>query len=515
VLGLSQSGRSNLDGVTWQGPLDLAGQDLTIENGLTVTNKAGSLPGTVDLGNGGTLDFSGNQSLDNVAIGSPGSITANSTVTLGRGVAISQTTSSSGLVITGAGTIVNQGAIALLGSPTSHISGTEAVILVTKFENAGTLAATGLGTIAPGLDSYFNITSPTFNNDATGLIEALGGSITVSTATNFTNDGTILVDTGTVDIAPLLNGSGTADLRNQGTLELGSAVTAEQVIGFLGSGVLILDQPVFFGGTIEHIGTSDVVRLGLAASGVGYAAGKLEMQTSGGQDFSLAIPGAMRLSDFIINTGRSSTTIELACFAAGTHIATACGEVMVEDMREGDLVRLAGSGALLPAVWIGHRDVDCRRHPQPAQVWPVRIAAHAFGHNIPERQLYLSPDHAVFVDGVLVPVKYLVNGATIAQVKVDTITYYHVELPRHAILLAEGLAAESFLGMRDAFANGGLPVTLLPDFSSRLREAKACAPLVVTGSRVDALRARLARRGASHPQYTSPTEWERSARSAG
>ena len=249
--------------------------------------------------------------------------------------------------------------------------------------------------------------------------------------------------------------------------------------------------------------SSDVIQLGLSATGVSYDAGALQMQSAGGQSFSLSIPGAAGLSDFIINTGSSSTTIELACFAAGTHIATQRGEVRVEALRKDELVRMAGSDAFLPVVWVGHRRVDCRRHPKPMQVWPVRIAAHAFARNVPMRELRLSPDHAVLVDGVLVPIKYLVNGTTVAQMKVDAVTYYHVELSRHAVVLAEGLAAESFLGVRDAFADGGMSVMLYPDFSSRLWEVAACAPLVVTGAKVAAMRARLARRARGMRRATS------------
>ena len=84
-----------------------------------------------------------------------------------------------------------------------------------------------------------------------------------------------------------------------------------------------------------------------------------------------------------------------------------------------------------PVVWIGQRTVNCARHPKPETVWPVRIAPGAFGDNVPARDLYLSPDHAVFVNDVLVPVKLLVNGTSIMQIKRDRVTYYHVELPRH------------------------------------------------------------------------------------
>jgi hypothetical protein len=134
--------------------------------------------------------------------------------------------------------------------------------------------------------------------------------------------------------------------------------------------------------------------------------------------------------------------------------------------------------------------VDCTQHPEPHKVWPVRIRAGAFGQGRPCDDLWLSPDHALFVGDVLIPVKYLVNGVTIAQVPVQEVTYYHVELSHHAVLLAEGLPAESYLdtGDRTNFANGGGPITLYPDFSSRVWDAEGCAPLVVTGPQLDSAR---------------------------
>ncbi len=135
-----------------------------------------------------------------------------------------------------------------------------------------------------------------------------------------------------------------------------------------------------------------------------------------------------------------------ACYRAGTRIATAYGETPVEALRAGDLVR-THAGALRPVAWVGWRRVDCRRHPRPELVWPIRIAAGAFGARLPARDLFVSPDHAIFIaaDGVLIPARYLVNGATITAMPVAWVEYHHVELATHDILLAEGLPAESYL----------------------------------------------------------------------
>ena len=88
-----------------------------------------------------------------------------------------------------------------------------------------------------------------------------------------------------------------------------------------------------------------------------------------------------------------------------------------------------------------------------------------------------------YVGDVLIPVKYLINGTSIAQVAKDEVTYYHVELSQHSVLLAEDLTTESYLdtGDRSNFANCDGPVVLHPDFASRQWDARGCAPVVVTG----------------------------------
>jgi hypothetical protein len=188
----------------------------------------------------------------------------------------------------------------------------------------------------------------------------------------------------------------------------------------------------------------------------------------------------------------------IACFVEGTLIDTEHGPVAVEHLRVGDRVTACLAQALLPIKWIGHRLVDCRHHPKPETVWPVRIRAGCFGDNRPSRDLLLSPDHAVLVDGVLIPAKYLVNGTSIVRCAIDRVTYFHLELPQHDVVLAEGLPAESYLdtGSRLSFANGGVATRLFADFSTQVWEAAGCAPLVVAGSQLQAVRRRLRERAA-------------------
>jgi hypothetical protein len=191
------------------------------------------------------------------------------------------------------------------------------------------------------------------------------------------------------------------------------------------------------------------------------------------------------------------------CFATGTMIATDSGAQAVETLAVGQVLRLA-TGETAAVRWLGHRDVDCARHPCPQEVWPVCISADAIAPGLPARDLWLSPDHAIALDGALVPVRYLVNGATIRQVPRARVGYWHVELDAHALLLAEGLAAESYLdtGNRGAFANAPEGVVQAhPAFATAdalaAWHARACLPLLLDGDALTQRRRALLARAAA------------------
>ena len=179
--------------------------------------------------------------------------------------------------------------------------------------------------------------------------------------------------------------------------------------------------------------------------------------------------------------------IQAVCYARGTMIRTPVGELPVEKLRPGkQVITLVDANEVPRTVkWVGHRRIDLTRHPRPETVAPIRIERDAFADNMPHTDLLLSPDHAVFVDGMLICIRQLVNGTTIRQ-ELDwtAVDYYHVELDRHAILLAEGLPAESYLdtGNREFFANSGAPLVLHPDLTDETdyptREVGSCAPFV-------------------------------------
>lgn len=127
-------------------------------------------------------------------------------------------------------------------------------------------------------------------------------------------------------------------------------------------------------------------------------------------------------------------------------IRTPYGETAIENLRIGDFVATAG-GDSRPVKWVAR--IHCQRRSTESWdqgVRPVRIKAGALGLNIPTRDLLLSGRHSIFMDGVLIPVKDLVNGSSIILEQIDDVTevdYFHIELASHEILLAEGAPAES------------------------------------------------------------------------
>jgi Hint domain len=194
---------------------------------------------------------------------------------------------------------------------------------------------------------------------------------------------------------------------------------------------------------------------------------------------------------------------EFACFASGTRILTGAGEVPVEALRPGQQVIVldAGERRVRPVKWVGWRSLDLATHPMPELGCPVRIRGGAFADGVPRRDLFLSPDHAILVDGVLIPARLLVNGGTIAQdMRLRRIRYHHVELDAHGVILAEGLPAESYLdtGNRGVFENADAPLILHPDFCSGQsgRIVRSCRPFVDDAARVEPIWRRLAARSA-------------------
>lgn len=135
----------------------------------------------------------------------------------------------------------------------------------------------------------------------------------------------------------------------------------------------------------------------------------------------------------------------ISCFMAGTMIRTPDGEVAIETLKGGDLV-LTHDGRSVPVDWLGIQTVSLR-FADKMRVLPIRIRAGALAENVPSRDLLVSPDHALLVEGALIQAGALVNGTSIVRETnvPTTFTYYHVEVEDHSLILAENTPAETFV----------------------------------------------------------------------
>jgi len=130
----------------------------------------------------------------------------------------------------------------------------------------------------------------------------------------------------------------------------------------------------------------------------------------------------------------------------------------VQELQIGDEVHtLAGRKAIK---WIGyHKFTKEEGRAWQDSVMPIRVACFAIDDQSPHRDLYLSPLHCIFFNEALIPVKYLINGSSIAQgapSDMSEIEYYHIDLDTHEVLHAEGALVESFFdgdSEREYFSN--------------------------------------------------------------
>ena len=183
----------------------------------------------------------------------------------------------------------------------------------------------------------------------------------------------------------------------------------------------------------------------------------------------------------------------MPCFCAGTHIATSRGEVPVEQLAIGDQA-LTLSGAARSIVWVGAGQVLATRGRRTAAT-PVIVRRGALADSVPCRDLRITKGHSLFIDGVLIPVEFLINHRSILwDDRAQELAIYHVELETHDVLLADGAPAESYRddGNRWLFRNASA--------GWDQAEKPPCAPVLTGGPVVDAVWRRLLDRAGPRPR---------------
>jgi hypothetical protein len=185
-------------------------------------------------------------------------------------------------------------------------------------------------------------------------------------------------------------------------------------------------------------------------------------------------------------------TAPVVCFARGTLIGTPLGEVPVENLIVGQLVKTWG-GKARPIVWVGTGKVLATRGRRNAAT-PVIVRKGALADNVPHADLKVTKAHAFLIGDVLIPAEFLVNHRTIEwDDRAQEVTLYHIELQSHDILVAHGAPAESYRddGNRWLFQNANSGWDLPPQ--------EPYAPVLTGGPIVDAAWHRLLKRAGRRP----------------
>ena len=447
---------------------------------------------------------------------------------------------------TNGGTIVNANYITVVNTTAN---GAENPV----FTNSGTLSFTtnvGGDGISPYVVNAYNSVRPAVVGfDNTGVINVVapaganeGPTATtldtqvqitgVSTGTGTVNvDGSALNQTGAISgTAPTesvleyeqaVQGTQTFNL-NDGEIQF-DAGSSGTVVFQDSTGILDIANPVTTANTLTIDGFHSGDAIGLGTTSITRAAydtttgeidlfnaantmvGALNIVATGTQNYatatftvvpySTATPSNVQAADALLptsNSPRQQNYLEVnaaaPCYCPGTAIRTDRGDVAVEDLAIGDRV-ITLDGTAEPIKWIGRRAFAGRFIENRRDILPVSIRAGALGAGLPRRDLHISPLHAMYLDGVLVPAAELVNGVSITQASaVERVEYIHIELERHQVIWAEGAASESFVDdySRAMFHNVHEFAALYPGQAPTA--AAYCAPRVEAGNQLAAIK---------------------------
>ena len=409
------------------------------------------------------------------------SVTSGSTVDVLSGGTLSGATVLWGGVVTVEAGGTDAGSTLAAGSNETVIgTATGDQVAGTQFVSAGSARLNGETVLSGGLVELElkGIVASGMVVQAGGTLEA-NGNITISDA---------VLSGGVIELqSPKATLTGSLTFAHGGTLALTdisttstgdqaviSSFTAGDVIDdtVVGSGA-VLSGSVVSGNTVETITSGSVVQSFTFAGP--YDAGYFSLVPDGGAGVEITAEGT-------------------PCYCRGTLILTGRGEMPVEALAIGDLLRVR-DGALRAIKWIGRRSYSGRFAAGNREVLPVVFRAGSLADGVPRRDLAVSPMHAMFVGGALVPAGALVNGASIVQAAaIDRVAYFHLELDSHDVIFAEGAESETFIDddSRGMFHNAAEYGALHPDAPAVA--VRYYAPRVESGAVLQAVRDSLAAR---------------------
>jgi glycosyltransferase involved in cell wall biosynthesis len=394
-------------------------------------------------------------------------------------------------IVTGYGIIALDGGVAsgamvsMNGSLQVNAGGTAYAAMIgvggSEIVKSGTTIGDMIGFVGSAVISAGGVASGSIVMSVGLLSIDSGGS---ATATQVQSGGTLL-DGGKVTCAIISAG---------GSLKVASTETTTPTAAnttLLPGSMLLLEDYLFSAGDTASLGPNNLLTVTLGG-------GSVYTQTLGG-DYS---QDQFTVTSAFVGYAGSNPVYSpevlvqsTACYLHGTLIDTPDGEQPIETLTIGDLVSTA-DGPARPIRWIGRRSYDRQFVQGNPNVIPIRIARDAIADGVPHTDLLVSPLHAMFVGGVLIPAKLLVNGVTITEATdIDLIHYVHLELASHDILLANGAPSESFVDCdsRGMFQNEAEYAALYPNNPGP--RWVFCAPRIEDGHRLEDIRTEISARG--------------------
>lgn len=328
------------------------------------------------------------------------------------------------------------------------------------YENGATTTGTGQG-VFDGVNDYVEVPTDTAFDLATGSVVISFTQDTASAGdrpfgtpvaqTLFSLDATGFGNGGHLSI--FIKSDGSVGVRHQtenanfdfegGSVTLGQPTTIAYTWSPTGS-QLIVDGVVVDTGTDALVLTADPQPITIGASQAVGSDGVVDNPVG----FFDGTIDAVAIYD---NAVPPST---IPCFAAGTMIATQDGDIAVEKLKVGQLVR-TGNNQFKPIRWIGSRRIDLSDAGTPFNLRPVHICAGAMGKGLPQNDLWVSRQHRMLVSSKIAQRMFDCPSVLIPAIKltgmpgisVDTtlmaVEYFHILFDDHEIIFAEGTPTES------------------------------------------------------------------------
>lgn len=278
-----------------------------------------------------------------------------------------------------------------------------------------------------------------FGNLAISQIDLMGGHFRIDPATvtssGITGTGAVTIDANT-------------SLGVSGSIGDGVTIVFDGVDGTLGIGTL-----ANLAGTIDSFSATDSIDF----YGSGSFTDTLVNGPSGGATLSVFAAGtqvgtvgfgdgSFSSSSFILESiGNGIEQIAVACFVSGTPIRTPGGDRTIEDLTIGEHVT-THDGRSVPIKWIAQRHIG---GGVARDDFPIKFPKGCLGPNLPTSDLALSADHALLVGGLLIPASILCNDVIGRSDPGNSLSYFHIETDRHEIILAAGVAVETFIDVHN------------------------------------------------------------------